>query len=201
MHRLQTRHFAGIMLSILLFGVLAPGAMSGPAPALAAATPKSTVRLTGGEKCFPETGKCLRGVFLGFWQGKGGVPQFGYPITDELLEDGRTVQYTQRARFEFHPENRDTPSEVELSLLGNSLATGNSDAAFAAVQETPGTTLFAETGHTLQEPFNTYWQTQGGLQVFGYPISESFNEVSPTDGNVYRVQYFERNRLEYHPDA
>jgi uncharacterized protein len=201
MHRLQTRHFAGITLFMFTFGVLAPSAMSGPAPALAAATPKSTVRLTGGEKCFPETGKCLRGVFLGFWQGKGGVPQFGYPITDELEEDGRTVQYTQRARFEFHPENRDTPSEVELSLLGNSLAAGNSDAAFAAVQETAGTTFFTETGHALQEPFNTYWRTQGGLQVFGYPISESFNEVSPTDGNVYRVQYFERNRLEYHPDA
>ena len=108
----------GLRCSCSLFGLLAPGAMSGPARALAAATPKSTVRLTGGEKCFAETGKCLRGVFLGFWQGKGGVPQFGYPITDELEEDGRTVQYTQRARFEFHPENRDTPSEVELSLLG-----------------------------------------------------------------------------------
>jgi dienelactone hydrolase len=165
------------------------------------AVPVSAVRLTGGEKCFAETGMCLRGVFLGFWQDKGGLPQFGYPITDELSEDGRTVQYTQRARFEFHPENRDTPSEVELSLLGNSLAVGNTNSAFAPVQETEGVTFFAETGHTLQEPFNTYWQTSGGLQVFGYPISEAFDEQSPTDGQTYRVQYFERNRLEYHPEA
>jgi hypothetical protein len=36
--------------------------------------------------------------------------------------------------------------------------------------------------------------------VYGYPISEAFTEVSPTDGKPYLVQYFERNRLEYHPE-
>ena len=39
-----------------------------------------------------------------------------------------------------------------------------------------------------------------GLPVYGYPISEAFDEVSPTDGKTYLVQYFERNRLEYHPE-
>ena len=90
----------------------------------ATATPKATVRLTGGEKCFEETGKCLHGVFLGYWQSHGGLTAFGFPITDELTEDGRTVQYTERARFELHPEYRDTPNEVLLSLLGNQLASG-----------------------------------------------------------------------------
>ena len=32
------------------------------------------------------------------------------------------------------------------------------------------------------------------------PFSETFQEVSPTDGKTYLVQYFERNRLEYHPE-
>ncbi len=36
--------------------------------------------------------------------------------------------------------------------------------------------------------------------MFGYPLSEAFNEKSPTDGKTYLVQYFERNRLEYHPE-
>src|SRR5690349_8537609 len=67
-----------------------------------AATPRSTVRLTGGEKCFFETGRCLHGIFLGYWQSHGGLAAFGFPVTDELTEDGRTVQYTERARFEFH---------------------------------------------------------------------------------------------------
>ena len=37
--------------------------------------------------------------------------------------------------------------------------------------------------------------------MFGYPISEEFAEVNPTDGNTYSVQYFERNRFEWHPGA
>src|SRR5437868_4126677 len=95
---------------------LAPYSPARSAPAL---TPQPAVRLTGGEYCFQETGMCLHGVFLGYWQSHGGLAAFGYPITDELSEGGRTVQYTERARFEFHPEFRDTPSEVLLSLLGN----------------------------------------------------------------------------------
>src|SRR5205823_1207557 len=38
------------------------------------------------------------------------------------------------------------------------------------------------------------------LAVFGYPLSEEFPELSATDGKLYTVQYFERNRFEYHPE-
>jgi hypothetical protein len=48
--------------------------------------------------------------------------------------------------------------------------------------------------------FVQYWQNHGGLPVYGYPISEAFTEVSQADGKPYLVQYFERNRLEYHPE-
>jgi uncharacterized protein len=169
--------------------------------ASAAATPKAAVRLTGGEKCFENTDRCLHGVFLGYWQSKGGVAQFGYPLTDELTEDGRTVQYTERARFELHPEFRHTPNEVLLSLLGNQLASGRGEQAFKRTSQASGGTYFSQTGHSLREPFLAYWQQSGGLPVFGYPISEAFEEKSPTDGKTYTVQYFERNRLEYHPEA
>jgi len=37
--------------------------------------------------------------------------------------------------------------------------------------------------------------------VFGYPISEEFREVNPDDGREYTVQYFERQRFEWHPGA
>src|SRR3954464_7260005 len=169
--------------------------------ALAAGTPKSAVRLSGGEKCFATTDRCMHGIFLGYWQDHGGVSQFGYPVTDELSEGGRTVQYTERARFEWHPEYRNTPNEVLLSLLGSQLASGRGDAAFRRVPAPASGTYFSQTGHTLKEPFLAYWQRSGGLPVFGYPISEAFDEKSPTDGKTYTVQYFERNRLEYHPDA
>ena len=38
------------------------------------------------------------------------------------------------------------------------------------------------------------------MPVFGYPLSEAFKEKNPADGKTYLVQYFERNRLEYHPE-
>ena len=56
-----------------------------------------------------------------------------------------------------------------------------------------------QTGHTLNL-FSDWWQKQGGLAVFGYPLSEETQERNAADGKTYTVQYFERNRLEYHPE-
>ncbi|MDQ3930172.1 MAG: hypothetical protein M3328_13630 [Chloroflexota bacterium] len=63
-----------------------------------------------------------------------------------------------------------------------------------------GVLYFSLVGHTLREPFRAYWDLHGGLDQFGYPLTEPFDEISPTDGKPYLVQYFERNRLEYHPE-
>lgn len=59
---------------------------------------------------------------------------------------------------------------------------------------------FTETQHTLWGPFLRYWKQGGGLPVFGYPISEPMVEKNADDGKMYTVQYFERTRLEYHPE-
>jgi hypothetical protein len=75
---------------------------------------------------FPETGHSLSFAFLGYWTRNGGLAQFGYPISEELRErsatDGveYTVQYFERARFEYHPEYRGSDAEVLLGLLGTS---------------------------------------------------------------------------------
>ncbi len=39
-------------------------------------------------------------------------------MSEEMGENGLTVQYFERARFEHHPEYRGTPAEVLLGLLG-----------------------------------------------------------------------------------
>jgi hypothetical protein len=65
----------------------------------------------------------------------------------------------------------------------------------------PGALYFRASGHTLAPELARYWQERGGLPVYGYPISEPFVETSKTDGRPYLVQYFERNRLEYHPES
>ena len=59
---------------------------------------------------------------------------------------------------------------------------------------------FPETGHTVQGRFLAYWEQHGGLAQQGYPLSDEFTEVSPTDGKPYTVQYFERAVFEYHPE-
>ncbi len=50
----------------------------------------------------------------------------------------------------------------------------------------------------LQAPFAGYWQGNGGLPVFGYPVAPATNERAET-GDVLLTQWTERNRLEYHP--
>ncbi|NWJ46784.1 MAG: hypothetical protein HXX08_12970 [Chloroflexi bacterium] len=64
----------------------------------------------------------------------------------------------------------------------------------------PGAVYFPETGHNLRNSFKAYWEANGGLSIYGYPISEEFYEVNPDDGNNYVVQYFERARFEWHPE-
>jgi hypothetical protein len=67
------------------------------------------------------------------------------------------------------------------------------------VAGSPTRMYFAATGHTLAGGFLDYWLSHGGLDLFGYPLSEEFAEVNPSDGHTYTVQYFERERFEYHP--
>ena len=180
-----------VLLLLLLVLPLLP---SQPTAAVARA-PQPAAALPGTPMCFAPTGYCLRGVFLRYWRVNGGLPQFGYPLTPELTEDGRTVQYTERARLELH-EN----GTILLGLLGRSVTGGRGDAPFQATADRGNGRFFAPTGHNLAAPFQGWWEAQGGLPVYGYPVSEAFSETSPTDGKPYLVQYFERHRLEYHPD-
>jgi micrococcal nuclease len=48
--------------------------------------------------------------------------------------------------------------------------------------------------------FLAYWKSHGGLAQQGLPISDEFQETSDLNGQVYRVQYFERAVFEYHAE-
>ncbi len=155
---------------------------------------------------FPETGHTVQGRFLEYWTLNGGLAQQGYPITEEVQEqsdtDGQiyTMQYFQRSVFEKHPENP-RPFDVLLSLLGvfyyNINYGGNAPGQHV---NTDNPRLFTETGRTVGGAFREYWESHGGLAQQGYPISEEFTEVSPTDGKSYSVQYFQRAVFEFHPE-
>ncbi len=138
--------------------------------------------------------------FRSYWEQFGGLAVYGMPITEEFVENGVTVQYFERARFEWHPGVWPERYDVLLGLLGNEVTEGRrGELPFQAVQANPACRYFPETGHNLCGGFRTYWETFGGLAVYGLPISEEFREVNPDTGVEYTVQYFERQRFEWHP--
>lgn len=59
---------------------------------------------------------------------------------------------------------------------------------------------FAETGACIEGRFRSYWEENGGLAVFGFPLFPPRTEVNRDTGAVYLTQWFERNRFEYHPE-
>ena len=154
----------------------------------------------GGRVCFDETGFCAENAFLDFWRSHGSTEILGLPVTQPFVDDrGLIVQYYERAIMEFHPENG-AEYQVLLTLLGDARLGDRPERGAPAAECASSCTLFADTGHTLRGTFLNYWTTNGGLPVFGFPLTEEFQEVNPSNGEVYTVQYFERNRFEYHPE-
>lgn len=145
---------------------------------------------------FPETGHNVGGAFLRYFIDNGGLDIFGLPRTEEMLEEGRTVQYFQRARLEFFTDKAGSAYEVQPALLGDLALEGRRPSAKSPVfDSTPGHQYFPETVHGLHNAFHRFWHENGGLDIFGYPTSEEMDE------NGVVVQWFQRARLEYRAEA
>jgi hypothetical protein len=181
----------------------APTAVPEAPPLFLEATRPVPPRPGGAEtRYFPETGHNVGGPFLRFFEARGGLDLFGFPRTEELVEDGKQVQYFQRARFEYHPEHAGTPYEVQLTLLGDVLTAERRPfpgvAPFSATEER---VYVPETGHGLAHGFLAFWRARGGLDAFGHPVSEERDEPNGDgSGRAYTVQHFQRARFEYHPE-
>lgn len=147
---------------------------------------------------FPETGHYLAFAFLDFWHHNGDITILGYPISEELKDPvtNQTIQYFERAVLEWD-DTAPAGEGVQLRRLGaDAVANRASQSAFRRVNAASddNTTFFQETGHRLSSGFRTFWEENGGLPIFGYPLSEEFKE------NGLTVQYFERARFEWHPE-
>ena len=171
------------------------------------------------ERCFPETGFCISGRFREFWEQNGGLPVFGFPIgsqREELIE-GRPVltQWFERNRLELHPANA-RPYDVLLGRIGaDRLGQQWRDwRAFAQgplVRDVP-CRAFPETGRAVCGAFLQHFRANGlsfdgrpgvseheSIALFGLPLSDEQTETLG-DGRTYTVQWFERARMEYHPE-
>lgn len=133
------------------------------------------------------------GLFADYWAANGGLAIFGYPLTEAVDFQGQRVQYFERARFEWHPENAGTQWEVLLTRLGaDEVARVYADRTGSA-EPRAECRFEGVTQHNICEPFVSIWDSLGGLPVFGYPLTEPFEE------NGMIVQYFERTRFEWQP--
>jgi len=149
----------------------------------------------GGEEpsqYFAETGHTVQGDFLDFFNAHGGLETFGYPITEPFEERGLQVQYFQKARLEAHPDNPD-PYKIQLGLLGDELKY-RQEKVSRPLFPSRRRFYFSETGHLVSYAFLDYFKEKGGIDIFGYPISEMYYE----NGQI--VQYFQRLKLEWHPE-
>lgn len=156
---------------------------------------------------FKETGHNLRLGFLDYWTNNGGLERFGYPIDEEHPEiDPQTgkaflMQWFERARFEYHPENP-KPYDILLGLLGNQIKfpKGNIDYAWklgrsynelnqpnTIAADTKGNVFVADRNYRVSKytnigQFVTRWGKQGSQ-------SSEFSDIAglATDkaGNVY----------------
>ncbi|HET7035088.1 MAG TPA: polysaccharide deacetylase family protein [Thermomicrobiaceae bacterium] len=152
---------------------------------------------------FPQTGHWLSHGFLRYWEQFGGLTVFGYPITEEFKDPatGHVTQYFERARFEWQPGAWPARYDVLLGLLGNELSRQRGLTSTAPFQRVSATSdancsYYPQTGHRLCFGFRAFWESHGGLAIYGYPISEEYREAA----TGLTVQYFERQRLEWHPE-
>ena len=181
----------------------------------------TVVRAQTTTRCFSETGFCVTGRLLQYWQANGGLPVFGLPISPQRVEQTTSgsfqAQWFERARLELHPEAK-APYDVQLGRLGVDALTKQGRDWFSFPRATAAETgnancrLFTDTGHTVCGEFLTAFRSYGlafpgvsgisaaeSLALFGLPVSQPMTETTP-DGKQLQVQWFERARFEFHPE-
>jgi len=180
-------------------------------PAAADWSPPQTVFI-------PESGQSIDGVFLDVWRAWGGALSWGNPITPEIEENGRIVQYYAYGRFEYVPDDPGgnvvqfgaLGAEARPFLLRRGGSPGGEGSASAdqvalaarawlplesaSVEEDGSNWRFVSaTGHGVAGEFKAFWEATGEEGYLGNPLSE------PYVANGLTVQVFERGKLVQEP--
>ena len=145
---------------------------------------------------FASTQHSVQGDFLSFFREHGGLEVFGYPITEQFSQDGRTIQYFQKARMELHPENA-PENRIQLADIASQMGFVTPRIPQSDIpQGDPTRVYFPGTGHTVGLPFLRFFNEHGGQAVLGQPITEA----EPVGTRGEQKQYFERARMDFNPD-
>ncbi len=169
---------------------------------------------------YPQTDHYVSTPLKELWRRAGGEAIFGLPLTDAIVvqkgDDGtatghnaKIVQYFERARFEYYPDKIHDPDFrkyshidkyfyiIDFGQLGREVggeSVQNSSQVTRRGSDGPDYQFFSSTGHDLSGSFLNFWRQHYGAKLFGAPLTQVISE------NGLTVQYFERVRLEYHPE-
>ena len=171
---------------------ISPGSGDAAAQEIAPVTPGA------GTRYFAETGHNLAEPFRSRWEQGGGEAVVGAPLSEERYASGAggVLQSFAKVVLLYDPSQA-APLDVRGQPLGKAVwaALVPDDAATpVAGCMAADCQFFAETGHTLGEPFAAFWNAHGGAALFGPPVSEPF--ADPQDPSA-RVQVFESAVLEH----
>jgi hypothetical protein len=150
-----------------------------------------------GNLYFASSGHNLAEPFRSRWEQAGGESILGEPLSEERYATGAggVLQSFENLVLLYDPA-QSSPFDVRGQPLGKSVW---AELAPAAARQPVAGCLsascqyFPETGHTLSEPFASFWNTYGGQPLFGPPVSEPFDDPSAPGT---QVQVFEGAILE-----
>lgn len=148
---------------------------------------------------YAETGHTLDGLFVEFYDRRGGSELLGFPITESFVDphSGLLIQYLENARLELAPTGLDAAARVRLAQLG--ILVGGWDLPLRSgripIGRSAGCRYYEQSGHQVCHAFLDFYQRHGGPETFGLPITEFRIE----DDRV--VQYFETFRLDWNPES
>lgn len=212
----RSRMMIAAALIGLVLSIVAP-VFSNSAQVSAEWSPPNTVYI-------PETGQSIDGFFLDTWRAWGGAASLGNPITSEFKQDGRIVQYYEFSRLEYWPDDpngevvkfgeigrelkpvsvfRTMPSlpgmtdtrPVSQELAMELRAWLPLDGETFARPESADWTYVEETGHSVQFGFKSWWESTGGPDYLGNPLTEEYILGDTT------YQVFEHGQLAWKSDA
>jgi hypothetical protein len=154
---------------------------------------------------YSETGHVVSYAFLRYFDEHGGLLIFGYPLSEFMYRDGYVVQYFQRARMEWHPEDPSGP-RMRLTNLGEIYADRigipeRDEASDDSSERVGGDDLTPSedriTGLELDASVRHITTGQGGKQtVFVYVTDQRHRPVSEAVV-VVTVHYDESSEEEY----
>lgn len=158
----------------------------------------------------------------GWLEENGGVVAFGLPIgrINIVNRNGNDILEAPYERFRVDfDDTKPDPYAFELGIMGEAALLKQGRVWQNEPKATPNADcdFFAETGHNSCGAFRDYWHSHGlnfdkydskyqgsvtyeeSLALLGYPITKQ-EQMAQANGSVLTVQYFQRGRLELHPE-